>query len=611
VAIAALALAACSGSGPEPSGEAAGSSTADVPTVDAPTVLLITVDTLRADRVGCYGREDAGTPRMDAAAARGALFEAAQTTAPLTLPGHASILTGRSVPAHGVLNNGTYALPEEIPTLAEAAQRAGFETGAFVSAQVVARRYGLDRGFELYDDHVPKPDMKDGGMVVHYAERSGTETVARALTWIQSRGADPVLAWVHLWEPHAPYEPPEPFASRFPQDDYQGEVAAVDAAIGELLDGVRRLGRSERLLTVITSDHGEGLGDHGEPTHGVFLYREVLRVPLIVEGPAWGIAPGRHEEPVSVADIAPTLVELLGLEALAGADGASLAPLLTAEGPAPERAGVFAESHLPRLEYGWSGLRAWVDREHKLVDAPRPELYVRDEDPAELNDVASRAPQVVAATRDRLEEALARGRAAAPEGSAAERDVNEEDLAQLRALGYVASGHAVGEGPLVDPGAADPKDRVHALAKFDEAVTMIRTSRAAEAIGILEELLEDDPDSPAILQQLGQAQIFADRRKAAERTFERLVEVAPEFDLAWFRLGQLRGAHGDLQGEKKAYERAIELNPHRVRTYKALAGVLIDQRKLRRAIDVLERARRIDPTDPGIRRDLERLWSAL
>jgi tetratricopeptide (TPR) repeat protein len=289
----------------------------------------------------------------------------------------------------------------------------------------------------------------------------------------------------------------------------------------------------------------------------------------------------------------------------------SLAPLVTGTGPAPERAGVFAESHLPKLEHAWSGLRAWVGPEHKLIDAPRPELYVRAADPGELDDVAERQRETVADARERLARAVAEAEGRGPGAGAAARHASEEDLAQLRALGYVASGRASDEGPLVDPEAPDPKDRVAALAQFDEAVTKIRTDRPVEALAILERLRELDPESPVVLRQLGKAQIVAGRNDQAEETYRQLVEVAPRLDLAWFRLGQLRGARGDVDGEKEAYERAIELNPRRVRTYKALAGVLIQQRDLRRAIDVLERAREVDPTDAAIRRDLERLWSAL
>jgi arylsulfatase A-like enzyme len=602
-------VAGCSGPDDEPAAAAAEPQAA--PAIEAPTVLLITVDTLRADRVGAYGHPDAGTPHMDTLARDGALFESAQTTAPLTLPGHASILTGRSVPAHGVLNNGTFVLPESLPTLAEAARDAGFETGAFVSAEVVARRYGLDRGFGLYDDHVPKLAKKDDGMVVHYPERSAKDTVARTLTWLEDRGDAPALAWVHLWEPHAPYAPPEPFASRHPNDDYQGEVATTDAAIGELLEGVRRLGRGGRLLTVLTSDHGEALGAHGEPTHGVFLYREVLRVPLIVTGPAWNIAPSRHQLPVSVADIAPTLVDLLELPRLEGADGLSLAGLLAGSGPPPERAAVFAESHLPRLEYGWSGLRALVGPETKLIDAPRIELYDRAGDPGEQDNLAPQRPEQVDRAQQRLGRLLEQGREVAPAPADAQRQASQEDLEQLEALGYVTTGRSAAVGALVDPEAADPKDRVDALASFDEAVTQMRSGQPGRAAEVLRGLLEQDPRSPALLRQLGQAQIFAERFAEAEQTFERLVEVSPDFDLAWLRLGQLRGRRGDLEGEQAAYERAVALNPRRMQNHKALASVLMQRKQLRRAIDVLEQARELDPTDPEIREDLERLWSTL
>lgn len=609
LAAALLAAAGCGG-GTSTDGGDKNQGVAARPAIDAPTVLLITVDTLRADRIGCYGHERAGTPVIDRLASSGMAFSAAQTTAPLTLPAHASIMTGRTIPAHGVLNNGTYALPEGLPTLAEAASAKGWKTAAFVSAPVVARRYGLDRGFDYYDDHVPRQAAGEQGLVVHYPERAATETVARAISWLSEAGDRPALVWVHLWEPHAPYSPPEPFASQFPDDDYQGEVAASDAAIGSLLDGVRDLGRS-RVMTVLTADHGEGLGEHGEPTHGVFLYRAVLRVPLVFHAQGWDLATGWVHDPVSVADIAPTLVELLGFEALAGADGISLVSALTGAGPLPSRAGVSAESHLPRIEYGWSGLRALVGPDFKLIEAPRDELYDVRADHDETTNLAGDKPKVLRRKLAALDDLARQARESAPEAGAAQRSASDEELAQLQALGYVASGQAADEGPVVDRGAPDPKDRVEALALFDEAVAHTRGGRTAAAIETLGKLLEIDPGSPGVLLKLGEAQILGRKLAAAEQTFLRLVEVAPENDLAWFRLGQLRGHRKDFEGEREAYGRALELNPRRMESYKALAGVLTQLGRYREAIDVLERARELDPSDREVSRDLQRLWSRM
>lgn len=596
-----LAATGCSGSG---GGSEAVTSR---PELDVPTVVVVTIDTLRADRLGCYGRAQAGTPAVDRLAAEGALLTRAQTTSPLTLPAHTSILTGRSLPAHGVINNGTFALPSGVPTLPEAFHEAGYATGAFLSSPVLARRYGLARGFDEYDDRIPRLRGKSG-LVVHYPERSAVKTVARAVEWLMDQGTRPAFVWVHLWEPHAPYRPPAPFAERFGEDRYQGEVAAADAGLARLLEGIRTAGRGEKLLVAVTADHGEGLGAHGEPTHGVFLYQETMHVPLVIHGPAFGIEPRRIDAPASLADLAPTLLEVTGLGPLSGADGVSLAPLL-AGGDAPPRA-VFAESHLSQLEFGWSGLRAVVEGDTKMIQAPRPELYDLDQDPGEQQDLARAEPRRVEELTGVLDELVRRAAASAPDASSA-RSASEEDLEVLRSLGYAASGRGGAGRKLVEPDAVDPKDRAEFIKRHDEAVAMMRTGKLPEAIETLRQLAGQDPDNPSVLLQLGQAQIMAQRFDDALATFHRAVEVDPEFALAWYRLGQLEGHRKNYAGEEAAYRQAIAKDPFNIEARKALAGVLAQQKKIQAAIDTLEQARDLDPADPAIRAELEKLWARL
>ncbi|GAB4222535.1 MAG: hypothetical protein Kow0062_20390 [Acidobacteriota bacterium] len=577
----------------------------------APTVLLVTVDTLRADRLGCYGREDAGTPRIDRLAEGGTLFENAHTSAPLTLPAHASILTGRSLPAHGVFNNGTFRLPDGVPTLPEALAAAGWSTGAFVSAPVLARRYGLDRGFAVYDDHIPQP-RSGRGLVVHYPERAGLETARRALAFIAAQpSGKPVFAWVHIWEPHVPYSPPADLARRYADDRYQGEVAAADRVVGRLIDEIDAMGRGDRRLVTVVADHGEGLGEHGEPTHGVFLYRATMRVPWILEGPAWGVPAGRRiEAPVSVIDLAPTLADLVGLPPLEGVDGASLVPLLRG-GAAPDRAGVFAESHLPRLEFGWSGLRALVSAGHlKLIDAPRPELFDLEKDPSEEKDLSADRGADVRELQRGLDGLVARAGSLAPAGEAG-REVSSEEIAELRSLGYAASGRHAGEGPLVDPRRPDPKDRQRFIAAFDEAVALAVGGKAAEAARRFAGLAETDPENPSLLLEWGQALILSGDHDRAIEVFRRLTSVDPEFSQAWYRLGQLLDERGDLDEAEAAYRRAAEVDPLAVEPRKALGSLLAQRGRVREAIDVLEQAKALDPRDPAIARELERLWARL
>ena len=577
----------------------------------APTVVLVTIDTLRADRLGCYGREGAGTPRIDLLARGGTLFSEAQTSAPLTLPAHASILTGRSVPAHGVANNGTFRLPDDVPTLAERFAEAGYATGAFVSAPVLARRYGLDRGFRVYDDHIPRPAAARG-LVVHYAERPGMETARRALAFVAAQSPDtPVFVWVHVWEPHVPYRPPEDLARRFPDDRYQGEVAAADRVVGRLLDEIEAMGRGGRRLVTIVSDHGEGLGEHGEPTHGVFLYRATMHVPWLIEGPAWGVPAGlRIDAPVGVADVAPTLLDLAGLPALEGIDGASLAPRLRGEA-LPQRRGVFAESHLPRLEFGWSGLRAIVSTDHrKLIDAPRPELFDLEADPGEERDLAAARAAEVRDLQRALDGLVRRAGSLAPAGEAG-REASREEIAQLRSLGYAASGRHAEQGPLVDPGRTDPKDRRAFIAAFDRAVALAVEGRPVEAAARFEQLAGTDPENPSLLLEWGQALILANRHGEAIEVFRRLTRVDPGFSQAWYRLGQLLDERRAWTEAEAAYRRAVDADPLAVEPRKALGSLLAERGRVREAIDVFEQARRLDPDDRAIAADLERLWARM
>ena len=434
---------------------------------DAPTIVLVTIDTLRADRVGCYGRAGADTAVIDRLAAEGVRFDAAQTTAPITLPAHASILSGRSLPGHGVLTNSGFSLAESVPLVTESLQKAGYATGGFVSTKLLSPKAGFARGFDSFDDRITLAPTRRGG-VTGFPERAGSETAAAALAWLATvPKSKPVFLWVHLFEPHTPYAPPPEIAARHAGDPYQGEVAAADAVLGRLLDGIDRAGRG-RVLTFVAGDHGEGLGDHGETTHGIFLFQEVMRVPLIVHGPEWGIRPAVVDASVSLTDLAPTVLELTALPALPGADGLSLAAVVTGRGAAPQRGGVFAESHMPQIEYGWSGLRALVQGRTKLIQAPRSALYDLAEDPREKRDLAVARASEMPALVEALTDLRRRAVASAPAAADSNASVSEDQMKDLQALGYAASGRPNRPAgvDLVDPNAINPLDRTEYVGLF-------------------------------------------------------------------------------------------------------------------------------------------------
>ena len=356
---------------------------APVPAAPAirPNVLLITLDTTRADRLGSYGYSGASTPNLDRLAAAGVRFNRALSSAPLTLPAHASVMTGRHPYTHGVRNNGHFTLAADVPTLAAAFEAAGYETAAFVSSFVLDRQFGLARGFTRYDDALDEAPA--GGMTSLELERRGDRTVAAASDWLASRSSrtatQPFFLWVHLYDAHHPYVPPSPFREQFAGRPYDGEVAFDDALVGALL---QRAGfGSATTMVVVAGDHGESLGDHGESTHGLFVYEAALRVPLIMAGP--GLAASVVSEPVGLIDVAPTILDIAGLGALPNADGRSLRALMTNGGAGEEAPPVYAETYFPQFFMGWSPLRTIQTGRWKFIEAPEPELYDLLADPAE------------------------------------------------------------------------------------------------------------------------------------------------------------------------------------------------------------------------------------
>jgi arylsulfatase A-like enzyme len=522
--------------------------------------LLVTIDTLRADRLGCYGDREALTPRLDALAREGVVFDAAFSHSPLTLPSHATLFTGLLPPAHGVRGNGTFALAPSVPTLAEQLKARGRPAAAFVGGFPLSRRFGLARGFDDYDDALDRAP----GVHFEFAERRGAAVAAAARTWLLAHRG-PVFVWVHLFDPHAPYDPPPEFRGR---DPYRGEVAAADAALGALLDVWDA--RPEESVVVVSADHGEAFGEHGEESHSLFVYDTTLRVPLIVR--ARGIAPRRVAEPVGLVDVAATLLDLSGSPPTL--PGTSLRPLLEGR-PFPARP-LYAETLAPRLDFGWSDLRSLRDGGLKYIRAPRPELYDVAADPGEARDLAAARPRDVA----RLEAALARLLDSA--GEKETRRALEPDAAErLRALGYVQGPQGAGSG-------ADPKDKVEVarriaaaagpfpneaaaaaayrdLARIDPenplvnlrlADALLRSGRSAEAIGLFRKVVATRPRSPDPYVGLATALAQGGHLDEAETALHQALEVAPGHGAAHYNLGEIARARGDLRAARQAYEAA-------------------------------------------------------
>ncbi|MHC5210876.1 MAG: sulfatase [Planctomycetota bacterium] len=519
IALMLLTLVAC---GEAPAGEAPPSGAGRALRGPGTSVLLVTFDTTRADRVGAYGDTDAETPALDGLAERGLLFERAWAAAPITLPSHATLLSGLYPHEHGARDNGLYRVLDEVVLLPEVLAARGWRTGAFLGSIVLAPRYGLDQGFEAYDVPVPGRDTGEGEEGV---ERPAGAVVDAALAWIDTLGADErFLLWVHLFDPHGRYEPPEPWASRH-ADPYDGEIAYADSQLGRLLEALAERGRDERLAVIATADHGESLGEHGEPTHGIFLYDATMRVPLIVVPPGGLREPlaqaGRRvPAPVSLIDVPATVLELLDLPAdsLPAARTPSL--LRSADVPDPGRS-LYLESLLPFHQHRWQPLRGLVWQGWKLIDTEPPELYALGEDAGEQDDRAQAEAGRVHAARAEMASLLGRHRAV-PLASSAPAEIERE---QLEALGYMGGDVA---GDPFDASLPLPRERAELIVRKVEAADRLREGLEALAAGAphaqallaeartqLEALLAIDAADPQATQNLGALEIALGNHAAA------------------------------------------------------------------------------------------------
>jgi len=491
-------------------------------------LVLVTIDTLRADRVGIYSGVGL-TPRLDRIARQGAYAANAMAHVPLTRPSHATILSGLLPWELGMRDNLTPAELPSSPLLAEILKGAGFHTGAFVSSMVLERRGGFGRGFDTYDDDFPKRESAD---LASTLQKPGAETLRAALAWLEGeRKADRIALWVHLYEPHDPYEPPEPYASRYRDAPYDGEVAYVDTLVGQLDDALERLGLKSQTLLVVASDHGEGLGDHQETLHGFFVYQSTLAVPLIVRGP--GIGGGvKIEANVGLVDILPTAINLLGVELPRGfhPSGNNLADALRGGSGPTNDSPQYAESLVPLLHFGWSDLRVFRRGSWKYILAPKPELYDLASDPHELRNLVDEQPSRATALRSTLGKMLDAERRVAKTTS--DQMLPADLMQRLGALGYVSGGTTTTPTP-----GADPKDKIQEFRRANEGmrngILALNRRDYASAAQAFEELLEIGIESFESHFYLGRALVGLKRPDRAAEQFEQAARRAPRLEEAW------------------------------------------------------------------------------
>jgi len=526
-------------------------------------VVLITIDTLRADYLSCYGKKTVSTPNIDQLAARGVRFSQAIAQIPLTTPSHACIMTGTYPQVHKVRDIGAFVLDSQVPTLASIASEAGFETGAIVGATVLNRHFGLSRGFNAYFDDM-KEERTIGRLPGVVAEIRAEVVTRHAIEWLEKQrqqGAGMTsgknfLLWVHYYDPHFPYDPPGSYRSRYAKNPYGGEVAYTDEHVGHLLRWMEDEHLQDQTLVVLLADHGESLGEHGEYTHGVFLYDATVHIPLIVAGP--GIAAGQViNQQVRSIDVMPTITDYLGLSPGAQAQGISLLPTIL-EGKPVRTNYSYLETLYPKTHLGWSELRGMRTDEWKLIVGPKPELYAMTQDPVEEHNVLPQHP----AESDRLQKQVWQI-AGAPEslGKLEMRPVDEQTRQELQSLGYVSAGTQ--REVRIDMSGPDPKDRIHVLSILEQAGDMMNRDRFQEAIPRLEEAVRQDPTNPLIYQHLG---------------------------ICFQRLGQLLKA-------VKLYQQAIRNNVDTDETHSELGEIFMHLGAKGRAIESMEQAARMNPTN--------------
>ena len=526
------------------------------------SVLFITLDTTRADHLSCYNAETrvssrgAKTPHLDALAARGLRFSHATSQVPLTLPSHACMFTGTYPEVHQLRDMGGFVLDSKHVTLATMAKKAGLSTAAFVGSKAVSRQFGLQQGFDIYDDQMTSSDQ-EGKLPGIFPERRAADTTDRALNWLKVHGQQEFFVWVHYYDPHDPYDPPEPFKSRYPKDPYSGEIAYTDEQVGRLFDFLSETKLQDRTLVVVIGDHGEGLNDHGEKTHGIFIYDDTLHVPLLMAGP--GVPQGKViDTQVRSIDLLPTVAEFLALTRNSAAQGASLWPLIQSGKPIAGQGSNYAyvETLYPKTYMNWSELRGMRTDRWKFVLAPRPELYDLEQDPGEKENVIDRHPAEADHLQKKIWEIIG-----PPEGDQklVYKPVDAQTRQELASLGYVSGGSP--REIVLDRTGPDPKDRVGTLRAMQQYDRLMKSSSFALAAKAMEGAVSTDPANPLARLYLATAYEKLKDWRHAIQTYRGAIEIGVARDQILSRLGKAYLRLNDLNNAVPAMEQASKINP--------------------------------------------------
>ncbi len=613
-----LILAAAAAAAPKPS------------TAEPANVLLITIDTLRPDHLGCYGDRQARTPNIDALATAGTRFEHAYTPVPITLPSRTVMMTGTYPMYSGIHDfSGNRVNPEQ-PTLASILQQHGYATGAVLGSAVLDHRFGLDHGFDFYYDHFDFNRLEDANLDL--MKRPGNEVVDQALHWLGGQSGRPFFLWVHLYDPHTPYEAPAPFAREYAGRPYDGEIAFADQQVGRLLRFLKERRLYGRTLIVLSGDHGESLGEHGETNHGFFIYDTTLRIPMMVKLPA-----GTHQEPtsaqpVSTVDLLSTVLSELKISPPTDNQGASLLPAVTGKTrPAGRPVRLYSESFLPLLHFDWSELRGLQIGKYHFIDVPKPELYDIASDPGELHNIYAQNPAIAQELKSQLD-AMEREYTAG-EQQAQSMPLDPVLMERLKSLGYAgfSGGHPVKPGE--NRQLPDPKDRIAMFELISAAVDASQHGRYEESTSKLAEALKTEETCVPVHYLLGLDYYRMQNYSDSIREFQRVLQLSPDYTLVYYYLGLAYARAGDyfnsidylrrtLQADDTnfsaaynlgavylktsqveeaaaAFRQAIQIYPGYEPAHLSLGEVLLYQGKTDAAIAELRQAVELAPSDPG------------
>ncbi len=603
------------------------------------SVILVTIDTLRADHVGCYGYKDVQTPVIDALARGGARFTHAYTPVPITLPAHSALMTGSYPMATGMHDFSGNKLPVTAETLAKVLRKNGYSTAAFIGSAVLDSRFGLNQGFDTYFDHFDFSRLLE--INLDQMARRGDVVIDEALSWLKLSPRQPFFLWVHLYDPHHPYTPPEPYATQYRTHPYDGEIAFADSQLGRLSAMLKEMGVLDRAVFVLAGDHGEGLGEHGEQTHGFFIYNSTVHVPLIIKAPP--SLPRVVDSEVSLVDVMPTILQSLKIPIPASVQGRSLLSQIQGR-PAAAPSNIYAESYLPLLHFHWSQVRSLQSGGMKYIETTRPEIYDVRTDPKESKNLYPTRQALGQEMRDRLNGLIRRLTPSTGPASADKEMTDPALLERLKSLGYVA----VSAGTFSDAAGKtlpDAKDRIEiyelvseALSdgqhgRYQEALTKLQAAEKTElesvtvnylmalnyfrlkdyphSIERFQATLRIDPKFALAVYYLGLAQVQLNDFQGATISFERSLELDPTNFNAAYNLGATYMKANRIDAAMRQFQRAVEINPDYAQAHGALGELYLYLKRPQDAVKSLERTIELAPKAPKAHMNLGRAYEAL